>query len=1586
MFKFLENIGDYFSGNYFTSDFQKKVIEKSGYSDEDLKTFESNIRGLKEKYFTFKKDFIDLNRCKDQILRTHRFHSDLLKALGYETKENEYAELFHIDDTQVVPVRHKFYRGDKPHLFVMEMKAIIKTGEQEPKGLFEQNWHRSQWDLVFEVADGDTLTPSVINEAINELFLIDQHIRPSYILLLAGNEMYLLHFEKWFKGSYLRFKLEDLFDEATLHKDYYQLFYLLLSKNALAPEADILLMDQLDEDSHKSAYAVTKDLKEGIINAVELLANEALFYKKQILKQEFEESDDAFEQQIKDDCLTMVYRMLFVFYAESRPDLGILPMNDQVYEKGYSLDMLRELEQVQLNSESARNGYFFHESLQHLFDLLNHGYRYKEVNNKSFTINRLDTPLFDDEKFHHLKSIKFRNGIWQNIICQLSLSQRKSGKARGRISYANLGINQLGSVYEGLLAYRGFFAEQDYIEVHEAGKPNEGTFVVPRSRIDDFETNEILKDEEGKVKILTKGTFVYRLSGRDRQQSASYYTPEVLTRTTVKYTLKPILARLEKKEIKADDLLDLKILEPAQGASAFQNEVVNQIADAYLDAKQIELKKKVPAKDYQDQLQRVKAFIATNNVYGVDINPTAIELGKLSLWLNVIHKDMEVPYFGYRLGVGNAVVGTWLKVYKKEDFIFKPRKTGDTIGEKKEWWEKAPEMRAYSKGKLSRGEEEIYHFLLPDKNMAPSAGIKLLKAEYPAEAKRVSEWRAEFTKPIRADEFGVLQSICTKIDELLEEHYSFQNLINQYTGEKKNFFGHEQPQEAMFTAYDEKDQLAQQRHKHNAPYFKLKMVMDYWCALWFWDMRDAVELPTRKQWYEDIRNIIELDLDTFISDEEDLFQSMAAEQGKLFEEPKQATLKAYRSGKEKQVSLENIKKYANRADLFENKRLDIVKDLANRYKYFHNQLEFIEVFKSNNGFDVIVGNPPWLKVLFEEKQLIAEKYPEIMIRDTSAPKVRKMQDDFLSDLGLKSVYFHENIGVDSSGNFMNATQNYNLLLGQQTNLYKCVVVNTFSLISDQGYSGIIHPEGIYDDPNGKLLRRKIYTRLKYHFQFQNELSLFSEILHGNKFSINILSGKESEVKILNINNLFHPSTIDGCFAHNGNGSCGGLKVKNDQLRKYVWNVNPHRSRIVELDKNSLAIVAKTFEDSDSGDGSKLVSIHSKELFTAIEKISEHEDKVGKLNYFVSEGFHETNDINDGIIIRNTKWPEDIKSQMIFSGPHFYISHPFYKTPTEKCIGKYDYDIIDLTNITKDFNPRTNYTKVDSINEIEWNSSFKYEGLEKNWLDYYKLGFSKMLSTQSERTLQPSILPKGSSHVNSVISIVFKNDRNLIELCGLTSSIILDYYIKTIAKANLVDSVIKTFPVNIDTCFYKVISHRVLLLNCVNHLYVDLWRDNFHSDFKNDNWSVSDKRLKNIQQSHNEWGFDTPLRNSFERRQALVEIDVISAMALGLDLEELILIYNVQFPVLQQNEDDTWYDQKGNIIFTFSKGLVGVGLDRMDWERVRNNKEGDVVTHTISKSELYKGKQITYYPPFTKCDRVEDYKRAWAHFEERFKEK
>ena len=143
----------------------------------------------------------------------------------------------------------------------------------------------------------------------------------------------------------------------------------------------------------------------------------------------------------------------------------------------------------------------------------------------------------------------------------------------------------------------------------------------------------------------------------------------------------------------------------------------------------------------------------------------------------------------------------------------------------------------------------------------------------------------------------------------------------------------------------------------------------------------------------------------------------------------------------------------------------------------------------------------------------------------------------------------------------------------------------------------------------------------------------------------------------------------------------------------------------------------------------------------------------------------------------------------------------------------------------------------------------------------------------------------------------------------------------------------------------------------------------------------------------EWTWHTPVRTDFARRQLLVEIDVLVAMALGLTLEELQTIYRVQFPVMRMYESDTWYDQKGRIIFTNSKGLVGVGLPRKTkkgdptpaWEDVMYMTEG-TVSQTITDDTLPGGpveRTITYHAPFTRCNREEDYKVVWKAFEQRF---
>ena len=182
---------------------------------------------------------------------------------------------------------------------------------------------------------------------------------------------------------------------------------------------------------------------------------------------------------------------------------------------------------------------------------------------------------------------------------------------------------------------------------------------------------------------------------------------------------------------------------------------------------------------------------------------------------------------------------------------------------KKEWWDTAPIHLKYEDGKLKRKKSDIYHFLLPDKNMVPSAKIKLLKEAYPNEAKRVTEWRKNFIQPLSMGEVENLKLISIAIDKLLEEHYEFQQRINIQTQIKTDFFGaHEKGEQVKLKAksYDEKEKMAAMRSQTNAPYYKLKLIMDYWCSLWFWDVRDAFQLPSRQEWYQDIVNILNIDL------------------------------------------------------------------------------------------------------------------------------------------------------------------------------------------------------------------------------------------------------------------------------------------------------------------------------------------------------------------------------------------------------------------------------------------------------------------------------------------------------------------------------------------------------------------------------------------------------------------------------------------------------------------------------------------------------------------------------------------------------
>jgi len=179
-------------------------------------------------------------------------------------------------------------------------------------------------------------------------------------------------------------------------------------------------------------------------------------------------------------------------------------------------------------------------------------------------------------------------------------------------------------------------------------------------------------------------------------------------------------------------------------------------------------------------------------------------------------------------------------------------------------------------------------------------------------------------------------------------------------------------------------------------------------------------------------------------------------------------------------------------------------------------------------------------------------------------------------------------------------------------------------------------------------------------------------------------------------------------------------------------------------------------------------------------------------------------------------------------------------------------------------------------------------------------------------------------------------------------------------------------------------------------------------FKSDKWTSTDPRLPAtfFADLTPTWNRNVTLRTDYARRQALVEIDVLTAKALNLTLDELLTIYRVQFPVMRQYDADTWYDANGRIAFTSSKGLPGVGLPRkaikgdssytlatptqhetniaLGWEDVRKLESGTIRRRTTDNTQSGGPIQryIEYVAPFTRCDREQDYRVAWKAFASR----
>ena len=501
-------------------------------------------------------------------------------------------------------------------------------------------------------------------------------------LLVNGRQIRLVYAPRIESSGYITFNLPDMVKVA--------------GRPIFAALHELLYSDRMFGDAKERLPAILENSRKYQNVVSTQLAGQVLEALYELLRG-FQAADDQLHGELLRDILarepnlvyagllTTLLRLVFLLYAEDR---GLLS-TDSVYANYYSVTGLYE----RLRADAGRypdtmyQRYGAWAQLLALFRLV-----YEGGSHGGMRIPPREGYLFDPDRYLFLEGRRQRrdepaiprvsDGVLYHVLSKLMVLDGE------RLSYRTLAVEQIGSVYETIMGFDLHVAAGRSIAIKPGkkhGAPStinlEGLLAVAPDKRQKWmadntdqkltgvvadalkaaqSIDDLLAALERRIaravtpNVVPKDAMIFQPSG-ERRRSGSHYTPSTLTRPIVEAALKPVLRQLGDKPT-PEQILSLKVCDPAMGSGAFLVESCRQLGDALAQAWHDHDAVPVLPPD-EDEVLHAQRQIAQRCLYGVDKNPLAADLAKLSLWLATLAKDHPFTFLDHSLRAGDSLAG-----------------------------------------------------------------------------------------------------------------------------------------------------------------------------------------------------------------------------------------------------------------------------------------------------------------------------------------------------------------------------------------------------------------------------------------------------------------------------------------------------------------------------------------------------------------------------------------------------------------------------------------------------------------------------------------------------------------------------------------------------------------------------------------------------------------------------------------------------------------------------------------------------------------------------------------------------------------